>query len=142
MQDTQASNLTSALMSSHKVLSEVLFGPERRRRWSADQKQAIVSESFEEGAVALAVARRHGISSGLLYTWRRKFGAALMPAPSFVPVTVVGEPPVPAQPRQATRQEPGSAIGIELPGGIRLHVERGVDAASLRLVLSVLGSMR
>ena len=33
-------------------------------------------------------------------------------------------------------------LGIELPGGIRLHVERGVDAASLRLVLSVLGSVR
>ena len=129
-------------MSSHKVLGEVLVGPERRRRWSADQKRAIVSESLEEGAVALAVARRHGISSGLLYTWRRKFGADLMPSTSFVPVTVVGEPPVPAQPGQASRQEPGSAIGIELPGGIRLQVERGVDAASLRLVLSVLGSLR
>jgi hypothetical protein len=65
-----------------------------------------------------------------------------MPSTSFVPVTVVGEPPVPAQPGQASRQEPGSAIGIELPGGIRLQVERGVDAASLRLVLSVLGSLR
>ena len=129
-------------MSSHSVLGEVLVGPERRRRWSADQKRAIVAESMEEGAVALAVARRHGISSGLLYTWRRKFGADLMPSASFVPVAVIGEPPVPAQPRRGARQERGGAISIELPGGIRLHVDRGVDASSLRLVLSVLGSVR
>ena len=130
-------------MSIQKVFGEVLAGPERRRRWSADQKREIVSESLEEGAVALAVARRHGISSGLLYAWRRKFEAERMPSPTnFVPVSVADEPPIPAQPGQASRQEPGSAIGIELPGGIRLHVERGVDAASLRLVLSVLGSMR
>lgn len=129
-------------MSSHTVLSEVLAGPERRRRWSADQKRSIVSESLEEGAVALAVARRHGISSSLLYTWRRKFGADLVPSPSFVPVAVRGEPAVPEQPGREGRQEPGGVIGIELPGGIRLHVDRGVDAAALRLVLSVLGSVR
>jgi transposase len=130
-------------MSSDKVFGEVLAGPERRRRWSDDQKREIVSESLQPGAAALAVARRHGISSGLLYTWRRTFGAGLMPSSSgFVPVAVIGEPPVPEQRRHGTRPEPGGAIGIELPGGIRLHVERGVDAASLRLVLSVLGSVR
>ena len=130
-------------MSRQRVFGEVLAGPERRRRWSEDQKREIVSESLQPGAVALTVARRHGISSGLLYTWRRKFAVDLMPSsPGFVRVAVIGEAPVPVRPRRGARQEPGSAIGIELPGGIRLHVERGVDAASLRLVLSVLGSVR
>lgn len=130
-------------MSSDKVFGEVLAGPERRRRWSDAQKREIVSESLQPGAAALAVARRHGISSGLLYTWRRKLGATVMaPSSGFVPVAVIGEQPSPEQPRQGTRAEPGGAIGIELPCGIRLHVERGVDAASLRLVLSVLGSVR
>jgi transposase len=101
---------------------------------------------LQPGAVALAVARRHGISSGLLYTWRRKFGSELLASSaSFVPVAVIGEPgdaPAPGRPRQGIHAEPGGAIGIELPGGIRLRVERGVDAASLRLVLAVLGSVR
>lgn len=30
---------------------EVITGPERRRRWSEDQKRAIVAESFAPGAV-------------------------------------------------------------------------------------------
>ena len=38
---------------------EIITGPERRRRWSAAEKQAIVAESFEQGAVVSAVARRH-----------------------------------------------------------------------------------
>ncbi len=37
---------------------EVLTGPERRRRWSVDQKLAIVAESLQPGASPLAVARR------------------------------------------------------------------------------------
>jgi transposase len=131
-------------MSSHNTLGEVLAGPERWRRWSADQKREIVSESLQEGAVALSVARRQGISSGLLYTWRRKFAAS---SARFVPVAVMGEPSVPAQPRRGVQPEPGGVIGIELPGGVRLQVDRDVDAASLRLVLckrvlSVLESVR
>jgi transposase len=32
---------------------EVLLGPERRRRWSADQKRSIVAEAFCAGRVSL-----------------------------------------------------------------------------------------
>jgi transposase len=37
---------------------EVLAGPERRRRWSVEQKQAIVEASFGLGAVVRDVARQ------------------------------------------------------------------------------------
>ena len=37
---------------------EVITGPERRRRWSEDQKRAIVAESLAPGAVISEVARR------------------------------------------------------------------------------------
>jgi transposase len=42
---------------------EVITGPERRRRWSEDQKRAIVAESFAPGAVVSEVARRADISA-------------------------------------------------------------------------------
>jgi hypothetical protein len=37
---------------------EVITGPERRRRWSAEQKRTIVSESLAPGAVVTEIARR------------------------------------------------------------------------------------
>jgi transposase len=55
---------------------EVITGPERRRRWSEDQKRAIVAESFAPGAVVSDVARRADVSPGQIYRWRRELRAA------------------------------------------------------------------
>ena len=55
---------------------EVLAGPERRRRWSIEQKQAIVAAAFEPGAVVRDVARRAEVTSSLIYRWRRDLRAA------------------------------------------------------------------
>ena len=49
---------------------EVLEGAERRR-WSFECKAQIVEASYEVGVSVCAVARRHGIALGLLFTWRR-----------------------------------------------------------------------
>jgi Transposase len=49
---------------------EVLAGPERRRRWSVEQKQAIVAAAFKPGAVVRDVARRADVTSSLIYRWR------------------------------------------------------------------------
>ena len=50
---------------------EVITGPERRRRWSAEQKRAIVTESLAPGAVVTEIARRAEICPGQIYRWRR-----------------------------------------------------------------------
>jgi hypothetical protein len=48
--------------------------PERRRRWSSEEKGGIVAEVMLAGATVTEIAQRHGISRGLLYTWRREAG--------------------------------------------------------------------
>ena len=53
---------------------ELLSGPERRRRWSEDQKRAIVAEAFAPGASVSAVARRWDVVAGQIYRWRRDLG--------------------------------------------------------------------
>jgi transposase len=53
---------------------EVITGPERRRRWSAEQKRAIVAESLAPGAVVTEIARRAEICPGQIYRWRREVG--------------------------------------------------------------------
>jgi len=50
--------------------AEILSGPERRRRWSADQKLQIVREASAPGASVADVARRYDISRQQLYQWR------------------------------------------------------------------------
>ena len=50
----------------------ILTGVERRRRWSAEEKRAIVAEAFTPGAVVADVARRADINSCQIYRWRQE----------------------------------------------------------------------
>ena len=51
---------------------EVLGGVERRRRWSHDDKMRIIEETLAPGAVVTEIARRHGIATSLVFTWRQR----------------------------------------------------------------------
>src|SRR5215469_2043581 len=76
---------------------ELITGDTRRRRWTAQEEAEILAESFRPGASVAEVARRHGVSRGLLWTWRhqaRKRG--MVGEPSFVPVRIVDETAAPA----------------------------------------------
>src|SRR3954471_9387086 len=68
---------------------EVRVRAERRRSWAPEDKLRIVRETLEPGAVAKA--ERHGISTGLFFTWRKQMLATAMSG--FVPVGVVPEAP-------------------------------------------------
>ena len=59
------------VMTSSSLKGEVLAGPERRRRWSAAEKVAMVAETHEAGVTVSLVARRHGVAPNQLFTWRR-----------------------------------------------------------------------
>ena len=49
------------------MCAKFLAGPERRRRWSAEEKARIVAEAATPDAAVAEIARRHGICRGLLY---------------------------------------------------------------------------
>ena len=57
---------------------DIRVGVERRRRWGREEKLRIVRESLAPNAVVTDVARRHEISTGLLYTWRKQALAGLL----------------------------------------------------------------
>jgi transposase len=52
---------------------EVIEGPQpgRRRRFTAEEKRRLVTEAVAAGSSVSLVARRNGISSSLLFRWRR-----------------------------------------------------------------------
>ena len=59
----QASAHTSVRMSGSRQRIEVITGAERRRRWSWEQKQAIVAESVAPHASPTAIARKYGLNT-------------------------------------------------------------------------------
>ena len=122
------------------AVAEILTQPERRRRWTSEQKLALVAESLRPGASPTQVARRYGISTGLLYTWRHLARSGelttvpMVPATAqFVPVEMVSEAP-------PEMNDAAGIMVIELPGERRVRVDRHVDADALRRVLQALGA--
>ena len=53
---------------------------ERRRQWSPEHKAALLAEVEAEGGQVSVVARRHGVSTSLLYNWRSAWKAAALAA--------------------------------------------------------------
>ena len=139
--------------TSYETLKTSLSDPQvsvsradRRRSWHPQQKMAIVQESCAPGAVPTQVARRYGISTGLLYTWRKQLLTAA--TDGFIRCEVVTEPAVVALPAPDVRPTPlalpvpdrplSDTIEVELPGGTKLRLGGDVDAGALARVLDVL----
>jgi transposase len=116
---------------------EVLTGTPRRRRWTDEEKAAIVAESQAPGAQGSEIALRYGLHRNQLYGWRREFGAAadanaMVEAGAreldFVPVVADGG-------------SGAAPIEIEIGRAI-VRVRAGVDLAVLGKVLRLLKAMR
>jgi transposase len=59
---------------------EVITSVQRRRRWSAEEKAAIVQETYAPGMSVSLIARRHGIAPNQLFTWRRLYASGALSA--------------------------------------------------------------
>lgn len=105
----------------------VFSGVERRRVWTAEQKQSLVAAVCEPGANVAEIARQADLRPSQLYRWRRDLAGAK--GPGFAAVTV--------------RAEPGSigsaaAIVVEF-GGAVLRIAADAPPA---LVAAVVRSLR
>lgn len=121
-----------------------------RRRWTLEEKQRIVAESFSAPRLVSATARRHGLSSSQLFNWRRQAREGTLvqvdKGPGFVPAIVApdnsreepaGEAQSPPSDDSSARLTRGRMV-IVLSGGCRVIVDSDVNAAALRRVLEVL----
>jgi transposase len=112
---------------------ELLTGPDRRRRWSVEEKAQIVAETLAPGARVADVARRWQLCSQQIFTWRRQARCERMtegpdPAASVVPSFV----PIIAEAAAAPSTPP--TIEVKLAGAV-VRVASGMDAATLTTVL-------
>lgn len=120
---------------------EVFTGAGRRRDWSDEEKDRIVAESYSGEMSVSAVARRHGLSPGQLFTWRRQVRSQAKQdlTPVFVPAVIdrPAEPP-PTRRKTMTRSAlPIAAIELEV-GGIIVRIASGTDSATITAVIQAL----
>ena len=121
---------------------EILTGPGRRRRWSAEEKARIVSETLAPGARVAEVARRWQLCPQQVFGWRREArheGSVVCARPTspaktdFVPIIAEAppsEPPPPASVAAAT----APVIEVRLAGAV-VRVSGIDDGAQLTAVL-------
>lgn len=109
----------------------VMTGPERRRRWSAEEQRRIVEAALAPGAVVADVARQYDVCTSLIYKWRRDAGRPGA-GEAFVPAVIV-EGTIGLEGRSTA-----PAIMVELPRGVRVTVGAHAPAALVSAALKAL----
>lgn len=123
---------------------EVFTGAGRRRSWSPDEKAAIVAESYAGADTVCGVARRHGLTSQQLFTWRRLARDQGRPGEEialFVPAVLEPRVPTEAAPSggKPKRRARRRAAGIELEiGGVAVRVEADASPKAIAAVIKAL----
>ena len=118
---------------------EVFTGAGRRREWSAEQKAAILAESYAGTSSVCDVARRHGLTPTQLFTWRRaardQAAAAADQNPEFVPAMI--EAPISAPAEEQALVEAAPLIGFDLDGA-SVWICPGADASMVTAIIRAL----
>jgi transposase len=111
--------------------SAVVMGPERRRRFTEEQKLAIVAASFAPGASVSDVARQADLCTSVIYRWRRSYGTD-GGSGGFAAAVVVDA--------QAGRVSRGAepAMVVEFSGGARVSIVASAPAALVTAALRAL----
>ena len=128
---------------------EIISTVARRRRWTIEEKVAILDEASQPHASITAVADRHGISRNLIYLWRRQAREGSMPGVTvsngaqspFVAVQVADRSPTQNAPQRLPvpvgRRRPG-LIEIALSNGRVVKVEESIDPTMLSRIVAAL----
>lgn len=86
-------------MTSNKDRVEVITSVQRRRRWSTEEKVAIVQETYAPGMSVSMVARQHGVAPNQVFQWRRLYAEGALSAVG------AGEEVVPASEYKALQHQ-------------------------------------
>jgi transposase len=117
-----------------KTAIEVITSVQRRRRWSAAEKERLVAASLEPGTGVSAVARQAGIHASQLYGWRRQLCARPQPAAEFAAVRIAAGAGPSGMPAPGT-------IEVELANGSRVLITGPADASLVRAMIAALAKV-
>ena len=97
--ETQKSSINQRFPRNKQTIEVVTVSQERRRRWSAEEKAALVRETYEPGMNVSLVARKHGVGASQLFNWRKLEREGALTA------VTAGESVVPASELAAARAQ-------------------------------------
>jgi transposase len=117
--------------------AEVLVGPERRRRWSVEEKLEIVREAAAPGARVADVARRRDVSRAQVYQWRAALreGRLAEPGARLVGFVEIAAPALSEATGRSDDAGGGQPVEIGLAGGRSLKVWSSLPTAALRRLI-------
>ena len=69
---------------------DIITGERRRRIWTVEEKQAVLAAAFAPGVAVREAARRIGVTTGQIYTWRKEL---MNPSPLVEPSPAKAEGP-------------------------------------------------
>lgn len=122
----------------------------RRRRWSMEEKRAVVTEALSSGNV-IATAKRHGIQAQQIYRWRERLDERQSPT-AFLPVSIAPDSvplsPTPVLDQGSQDHSPAAMLDrsprveIVLSAGRRIIAEGGVDIDAMLKLARGLEALR
>jgi transposase len=116
---------------------DIIVG-EGRRRWSEEEKRAMVAEVLSSGESVSRVARRYNLSPSMLFAWRKLYSDAATPASaaSFAPVVITSsEVPLP---RDEKSQDAHPVMELDFESGARLRVRGSADPELVKAVIKAM----
>lgn len=111
-----------------------ILGAERRRRWSDEEKLAIVRSVGFGGATVTQIAQRHDVTRQQIYRWRHDLkNKGLLPCEPeavFLPVEFLEMDPEAAKPCTVSAEQDGR-VEVVLRNGRSLRVDAHLNASAL-----------
>ena len=131
----QLSSAANCARRQYRLTPEAMDGRSNRRRFSDEQKRAIVQETEKPGVAVAQVCRRHGIATSMAFRWREEFGLTARKAPQLALVELAegaeGGPPALAALRDLVRP-PDGMVAIDLDDGLRVFAPAGTTSAAVK----------
>lgn len=135
-------------------IQALLATPERRRKWSRDQKEQIVFEAFFGDQRVVDVAKRYQMHPQQVHKWRRELcmDSAPGPLPCAIPAGVSKNDPKKAQggfvavqigqdPRPDPSSQEASPIELKLANGRELRCSSSLAIARLQELVRALEAL-
>ncbi|MER9651851.1 transposase [Mesorhizobium sp. M0199] len=124
----QSSSAANCARRKYRLTPDAVDGRSNRRRFSDNQKRAIVQETEKPGVAVAQVCRRHGVATSMVFRWRVEFGLTARKAPQLATVVLADGAAKELPALGALRdlvQPPDGMVAIELADGRRVFAPGG-----------------